>query len=725
MPLSQNVLHIDDGDYVRIVLPPGHRGVDHISTRCLATAYHRGLTLDDVLAQHTMHLLGWSDHVVQPPWVPLLDEATDDMRLIQMVKYKTPVLPDVPTFQRQRQCRVLGQDLDTMPMDKVEMEIEYPPLPEQEELLPLERDIGTQPFAIQFMYDWWTQVTGHLAEQAPTQLVISTWFLDHPQHLRCEAAREVALQQDFTTWMAQIVETWDDLIDPIWPVNLHIVQPPAPVTRDRAVEQMQILVIQRSMPDQSANLFTVLDNALAGYRIDFATFGPAHIHKEAVIEAANYQHKCYPERSHLQCMTWHGDFELRGRIALRNRHGLSFLLVYNQLREPDQRPEEVDLWNEDDSEDAALLQYDMKKPQPTTLLLNELVPHRTVVRLLSPVPHLQLPDPLEVQFPGSEQDVCAELLNWGHNCTVRQCCHQPLYFCIPANEEYPWSPEGYHYAFCHDDPADLQGVFLHSQAHKLDEMATMRLLCGLGYDRAVVLQTQNLMENWYCILFHHREPAVQVPIVQERQKSAWPARGPQKRTSQKLYPELTSYVPDALCQVNTCFGPNEVRELLASGHDILNTNFDVLHLAEELRTELEQYTIQPLTDVSQLDSYHRLLIYTDGSSIPAMRRLPPERADELGHPDTWSFVVIGEEYLDDFHSKLNIFGWTSQPVRYTPGGSAYTGMQRTGSDLAERSALIAAACWRLSIDHAIATVFWLRFGTKWRTSSRYHRNCGP
>ena len=272
VPLSQNVLQLDDGDYVRIVLPPGHRGVDHISTRCLATAYHRGMTLDDVLAQHTMHLLGWSDHVVQPPWVPLLAEEPDDARLIQLAKYKMPSLPDIPTFQRQHQCRILGQDLDTMPMDKVETEIEFPPPPEQEMQPPLDNDIRTQPFAIQFMYDWWIQVLGHLAEQAPTRLVISTWFLDHPRHTRCEAARDIALHHDFTTWMEQIVETWNDLIDPIWPVNLHIVQPPAPVTRDRAVEQMQILVVQRSMIDQSANLFTILDNALAGYRTDVATF---------------------------------------------------------------------------------------------------------------------------------------------------------------------------------------------------------------------------------------------------------------------------------------------------------------------------------------------------------------------------------------------------------------------------------------------------------------------
>ena len=217
-------------------------------------------------------------------------------------------------------------------------------------------------------------------------------------------------------------------------------------------------------------------------------FVPVHIHKEAVIDAANYQHKCYPERSHLQSMIWHGDFELRGRIALRNRHGLSFLLVYNQIREPGQATEVADPWHDDDSDDAALLQHALKKPPPSTLLLNELVPHRIVVRLISPAEHLPLPDPLEVNFPGGEYEVCAKLSQWGHHCIVRRCCHQSLFFCVPAAEEHPWSQGGHHYVFCHDDPTDLQGVFMHSQLHRLDELTIMRLVCSLGYDRAVVLQ---------------------------------------------------------------------------------------------------------------------------------------------------------------------------------------------------------------------------------------------
>ena len=86
-----------------------------------------------------------------------------------------------------------------------------------------------------------------------------------------------------------------------------------------------------------------------------------------------------------------------------------------------------------------------------------------------------------------------------------------------------------------------------------------------------------------------------------------------------------------------------------------------------------------------------------------MRRLAPLHADSLGHPDTWAFVVVGEKYISDSSSQTCLLGWTAQPVRYDPLGAAYTGIQRIGSDMAERSALIAAAMWRLGLNHSIST----------------------
>ena len=56
-------------------------------------------------------------------------------------------------------------------------------------------------------------------------------------------------------------------------------------------------------------------------------------------------------------MVWHGDLELRGRIALRNRHGLSFVLVFNDIPQQPQHPPKTssEIWPEE-SDDESLLQ---------------------------------------------------------------------------------------------------------------------------------------------------------------------------------------------------------------------------------------------------------------------------------------------------------------------------------------------------------------------------------
>jgi len=163
--------------------------------------------------------------------------------------------------------------------------------------------------------------------------------------------------------------------------------------------------------------------------------------------------------------------------------------------------------------------------------------------------------------------------------------------------------------------------------------------------------------------------------------------------------------PEPDCQLQTSFGCCDLQDLFHSGLEVLTTQFEVLPLSESLRQDLHQYEIKPLTTTQELDHYDRLLIFTDGSSIPAMRRMMPERADELGHPDTWAFVVVAESFETMQHSKLTILGWTAQPVRYDPNESSYAGITRTGSDMAERSALIGVAMWRLSLNHGITTVF--------------------
>eukprot|EP00435_Cladocopium_sp_Y103_P061056 s86_g22.t1 len=220
IPLSETYLDLRDGDYLRIAIPPGCSRLDHVDTRCLATAYFRGMTPADILDQHTLHLLGWNDHVISPPLVPHSQES-DEQHLMQIGLWPLPALPERPHFQRRQQQRILGQDLDTCPTEKLESEpprldddaddlLYRPGTPREQRAL---RDL---PFGLQALHDWWAQ---QLALRAPDQrqeLRVNTWFLDYPQHQRCDEGRLVSLPDDVELWLHQCAEAWMDHIDPNW-----------------------------------------------------------------------------------------------------------------------------------------------------------------------------------------------------------------------------------------------------------------------------------------------------------------------------------------------------------------------------------------------------------------------------------------------------------------------------------------------------------------------------
>ena len=59
------------------------------------TAFHHGLSLDDVLNRRALHQLGWTDTIIQEPAVPITPdfEIQDDVALLQ-----APVLDERPDF---------------------------------------------------------------------------------------------------------------------------------------------------------------------------------------------------------------------------------------------------------------------------------------------------------------------------------------------------------------------------------------------------------------------------------------------------------------------------------------------------------------------------------------------------------------------------------------------------------------------------------------------------
>ena len=129
------------------------------------------------------------------------------------------------------------------------------------------------------------------------------------------------------------------------------------------------------------------------------------------------------------------------------------------------------------------------------------------------------------------------------------------------------------------------------------------------------------------------------------------------------------------------FTKQDLQDFFASAPDILCRDFKLEGLPAAIETAL---CPAPQAELD-LDSYDRLLIYTDGSSRPEGRRMPPERADELGLADTWAFLVLGERFgAENTDNVIHALGWLAHPARYNPEGQAYTGSQRIGSDQAEQ-----------------------------------------
>ena len=120
------------------------------------------------------------------------------------------------------------------------------------------------------------------------------------------------------------------------------------------------------------------------------------------------------------------------------------------------------------------------------------------------------------------------------------------------------------------------------------------------------------------------------------------------------------------CIMKTLLCQSDVQDLFASGDDILCRDFTCFELPDHIKPAFEHYNSEDT--MPALETFDSILIFTDGTSAPEAKRLPPDRADELGKPDAWAFLVIGEHVHEGQHS-FQPLGWTAQVVRYDDKGT--------------------------------------------------------
>ena len=301
---------------------------------------------------------------------------------------------------------------------------------------------------------------------------------------------------------------------------------------------------------------------------------------------------------------------------------------------------------------------------------------------------------MEIRDNGGAEDVQDELALWGHKCQAIRFGRHDRYLCLPAEHVFP--PGSFHYMFSNDDHQDHEGCFLHTQATSLTNIGMLKILERLGYPRAVITSRQQHSCGMHIVQFVNSQPIAPPHQQPHRERTAWPDFHVPEWSDCPLYTLDSQKISAASTQVSTNFNSQDLQDLIAASSTFLSTNFDDL--------DLPDYVKEAVSVPRRHRQYHRWLIYTDGSSQASMRRVIPEQADELGMPDTWAMIVLGEHRNADGTSDVDPIGWCAHPVRYDVNGQSYTHATRIGAEVAERDALIWAGIWRLTQDTVTPTV---------------------
>ena len=562
-----------------------------------------------------------------------------------------------------------------------------------------------QPADIQALHAvWQTGATDWQGDSPEATFLV--WFLCPGGGIqRCLTARRTTLQDDVSVWRERLIFTWRDQVLTGFPVEIHVVQP-TPFSLESGITA-HIILTQLFMDQNFGVLLSVQDNAVNDampFRIAVNLPNPGQLSQ--VLDIAGYANEqaAFTLRSGTQTF---GPTQL-----FPTRHGKGLhLLVYRQNLPQGWMPPVTPAVP--GAEGLGLLQTRTQitrrasarlthgtvaqahgPEEPCTLELDKLIiqeSDRCAVRLISGHAELLVPTFLEIESPPTELRIEQELLHWGIECKAIQFGTHDKFLCIQHKTE------GVHYMLCNEDLADTDGCILHSHECSLDTIGLMALLDKLGYARAVVTGIEDVGLNHTRVIFCNNDPQFEVQAKPQKVRSAWPSWQNPTFPIGNLYPHRVPNSPSATNSVETDFKYEDVLELLTAGTDFLNTNFDNLNLPEFV----QEAVCQPCSG----KHYDRWLIYTDGSSQSSLRHTAPLQADDMGHPDSWAMLVLGETLNADGSSTVEPIGWCAHPVHYDPNGTCYTHAQRIGAEVAEREALIWAGLWRLTQDSTIPTIF--------------------
>ena len=154
---------------------------------------------------------------------------------------------------------------------------------------------------------------------------------------------------------------------------------------------------------------------------------------------------------------------------------------------------------------------------------------------------------------------------------------------------------------------------------------------------------------------------------------------------------------NAPCNLDRGVTSADLAAFFTSSKGTLCTSFEGL--------DLPDICVDKFAQLAHRSQFDRLVIYTDGSSQTRHRHIDPFLNEEIGIPDAWCFLVLGETYVSSSSSEFTLIGWSAHQVRCGADHPWSLGADRTGSAIAEREALTWAMLWRIGQNSCIPTIF--------------------
>ena len=585
---------------------------------------------------------------------------------------------------------------------------------------------------------WWQEVLQQFwidgctenQDEGPVMYVL-TWFLHGRHQRRNDAPRVLRLDRHWHHWWNDLRELWQDSLEEMLPAAVGIVRPTPPLA-PRRHHSLHLILHQATM-DESVGVVTQLFHGQ-----HWEAFGQfAHVMRSMttaadIINVAGAQLQCRtPGRG---CVIQHGEriaseadppFFLPdyASVIVHVDHP-AYGVTEPSFDESDPQSERNIKKIHGDTAQPCERQTDRLvahtcRPQasvtPVLISLEEQIPvaHHCIAsdggsdiisenltsvvfaRLVPGHDGLLLPSFLEIAGPGTEAQIEFELIAWGHHCKAIKFGGHDTYVCYHRT----WSPpdQAIHYVYGSEQGQDNDQCFLHtSLTGTMTTKDHMRLLHQRGCTKAAIIEDEQVWQTIRRVTFVCHQPMLQqqTPI---REPTPWPLRQPVQSNPTPPFRSQDYADAAADCRLTLGFSLAELETLLWSGLNSLCTDLSMLDIPDT--------TKKALASCTTLERIHRYVIFTDGSSVGGLRHQPPQLVDEQGFPDSWAFIVLAEQYLDDETSALQFLGWQAQPVRYTSDSEAFIGTQHTGSDAAEREAMFWATFWRLTNNTRTPTVF--------------------